>query len=425
MKNHSSSPAAAPARRAIVLSAFPAAAAADRAVSQRELVALAELLNIEVVGELHQLRESPHHDTYVGSGKTAELEGLLEAEAAEVLLVDDELTPRQHRGLGQLVDGLVVLDRTDVVLQTFEARATTPLARLEVEIARITYELPRVREDRALGDKEGGGGRGGRGNSNVEIAKQNMRNRASELKRKREELLGKPTATQPGARRVALVGYTNAGKSTWLRALTGAEVLVADQLFATLATTTRRLPGVSPAAVISDTVGFMQRLPHGLVASFHATLSDAAHADLLVIVLDAADDGLPIHLAVVEETLALIDAGERPRLVVLNKWDAATPLQRARARAHAPGGLELSALDQAAPEKLTDAIRTALAELATPLELFVPWRRHGELAAHLDHLEVVKETHEEDGTRLMARASPAMVGWLKKTFGPAPASTEP
>src|SRR5690606_36997482 len=226
-----------------------------------------------------------------------------------------------------------VLDRPAVILRVFEARARTREAKLEIELARLVYELPRIRDDHSLGDREGGGGRASRGHTNVELAKQRARERIAAL---REELARAESIAERRRRvradrfRVALVGYTNAGKSSLMRQLTGSEVLVEDKLFATLGTTVRPIvPPLAPPVLVIDTVGFIDRLPHSLVASFRSTLAEAHDAQLLLHVVDASDPAFRAQAKVTEQVLAEIGAGDTPTWLVLNKADRLTADQRA------------------------------------------------------------------------------------------------
>ena len=253
--------------RAIVLAVqLPPQSDTDVAVSLSELEQLASGLGIRVVHTAIQKRATRTSPTLVGEGKLQELASLTGGvhAIAEMLLVDGELSPGQQRNL-ELALGVEVLDRTAVILRIFEQRAQTREARLEVEIARLQYETPRVRDDHAADDREGGGGRGGKGHTNVELAKQRNRERLAELRRELAEVQASAATRRmrrKDALRVALVGYTNAGKSSLMRALSGSDVLVEDKLFATLGTTVRSLsPETTPPILVSDTVGFIKNLP--------------------------------------------------------------------------------------------------------------------------------------------------------------------
>src|SRR6185436_16481975 len=304
---------------------------AEFEASLTELQQLAKTLGFEVVAKFTQKRAGFDSTAYFGTGKREELKALREQESVDFILIDHEISPSQAFNLEKEVGG-EVMDRTMVILEIFHRHASSKFARAQVEIARLGYMGPRLREaakqagpkDRA---RSGTGGRSG-GESHGELDRRKIRDRIAELQ---EELdaMGLERKTQrarrqerQGLARVALVGYTNAGKSTLMRALTGSEALVADKLFATLDTTVRALhPETVPRVLISDTVGFIKNLPHGLVASFKSTLDEALDASLLAHVVDASDPGYERQLAVTEEVLDEIGAKDVPRLLVLNKID--------------------------------------------------------------------------------------------------------
>src|SRR5690606_18164747 len=236
---------------------------------------------------------------------------------------DGELTPGQQRNLSREFD-VEVMDRTQVILRIFSQRARTRTAQLEIELAELKYEAPRLRDDEALGDKQGGGGgRAAQGNTSVELRKQELRRRLAELREEIEKAERGQAARRQRRQQVsavALVGYTNAGKSSWMRALTGSEVLVQDALFATLDTTVRQLhPPSNPRVVVADTVGFLRNLPNHLLASFGSTLDEALDADLLMIVVDGSDPEWSAHLDTTSEVLNKVGAGEIAVLHVVNK----------------------------------------------------------------------------------------------------------
>ena len=405
-------------------------AAAERSLN--ELEQLLRGLGIRVHARLVQKRQHPTA-TYVGEGKLRELAGLTggsgkvsrvpipsgsapRAGAIGLVVVDDELSPGQQRGLEQAT-AAEVLDRTAVILRVFEGRARTREAMLEVELARLTYELPRIREDVSLGDREGGGGRASRGNSNVALAKQRTRNRIAELRR---ELAGLQDGAavrrqrRASAQRVALVGYTNAGKSSLMRALTGSDVLVEDKLFATLDTTVRTLvPPTSPPILIADTVGFIERLPHPLLASFNSTLDEVHEASLLLFVVDAADSESRRQLEVTRQTVKEIGAGSLPHLVVLNKIDRVSEDVRRALRDELPEAIQLSAFSSgdvaALRQRLIDSFDMGL-ETAT---FEVSYDRQSLFAELRDQVRVLAESYGESLT-VTVRAAPALVERLRR-----------
>jgi len=321
-------------------------------VSLSELEQLASGLGIRVVRTVIQKRSARTSPALVGEGKLRELASLRASVIAERVLVDGELSPGQQRNL-ELALGVEVLDRTAVILSIFEQRAQTREARLEVEIARLQYETPRVRDDHAIDDREGGGGRGGKGHTNVELAKQRNRERLAELRRELAEVQASAATRRMRRKdtlRVALVGYTNAGKSSLMRALSGSDVLVEDKLFATLGTTVRSLsPATKPPILVSDTVGFIKNLPSELVASFRSTLDEAHEAGLLLLVVDAADPEWREQLRVTRDTLEAIGASGVASRVLLNKIDRVDAETRAALALEVPDALQLNAY---APEDI-------------------------------------------------------------------------
>src|SRR5438034_1800143 len=299
--------------------------------SLTELRQLAKTLGFEVVGKFTQKRAGFDKTAYFGTGKREELKEKILENQAEIILIDHEISPSQAFNLGKEA-GCEVMDRTMVILEIFHRHASSRFARAQVEIARLGYMAPRLREaakqagpkDRA---RSGTGGRSG-GESQGELDRRKIRDRIAELQ-ENLDAMGLERKTQrarrgerEGLARVALVGYTNAGKSTLMRALTGNEALVADKLFATLDTTVRALhPETVPRVLVSDTVGFIKNLPHGLVASFKSNLDEALEASLLLHVIDASDAGFGRQIAVTGKVLAEIGAQDVPRLVVSNKID--------------------------------------------------------------------------------------------------------
>src|SRR5688572_17006697 len=302
---------------------------AEFEASLAELGQLAKTLGFNVVGTFTQKRAGFDQTAYFGTGKREELREA--AKDADFVLIDHEISPSQARNLEKEVD-CEVMDRTMVILEIFHRHARSRAARAQVEIARLGYMAPRMREAAKLKGPTGRGrsGVGGRGASEtrLELDRRKIRDRITELRVEIDEMVaGRKTQRErrqerPGLARVALVGYTNAGKSTLMRALTGSESLVADKLFATLDTTVRALhPETVPRVLVSDTVGFIKNLPHELVASFKSTLDEALEASLLVHVVDASDPGFERQLAVTEEVLDEIGAKDVPRLLVFNKID--------------------------------------------------------------------------------------------------------
>jgi GTP-binding protein HflX len=318
------------------------------------------------------------------------------------------------------------MDRTMVILEIFHRHAASRYARAQVEIARLGYMAPRMREaakqagpkDRA---RSGTGGRSG-GESHGELDRRKIRDRIAELQ-KELDAMGAERRTQrarraerEGLARVALVGYTNAGKSTLMRALTGSEALVADKLFATLDTTVRALhPETVPRVLVSDTVGFIKNLPHGLVASFKSTLDEALEASLLVHVVDASDAGFERQLAVTEEVLDEIGAEGVPRLLVFNKIDKGG--DEAALRAKHPGCVVMSAKREGDVARLREAIVAFFQRDLVEAELFLPWSAQNLRGQIFATCAVLEERSDPEGTSLRVRGEPAALGRLREQLG--------
>jgi GTP-binding protein HflX len=407
--------------------------------SLAELSQLAKTLGLEVTGTITQKRAQFDQTAYFGEGKREELRHLVrsgDTVLAEMVLVDHEISPSQARNLEKEVD-CEVMDRTMVILEIFHRHARSRTARAQVEIARLGYMAPRMREAAKLAGPQGRGrsGVGGRGasESRAELDRRKIRDRISELE-KELAAMGAERRTQRARRqerlglaRVALVGYTNAGKSTLMRALTGNEVLVADKLFATLDTTVRALqPEGVPRVLVSDTVGFIKNLPHGLVASFKSTLDEALEASLLAHVIDASDPGFERQLAVTEEVLDEIGAQGVPRMLVFNKIDraggeAGQREREASLRALYPDCIVMSARREGDIGRLRDAIRAFFSKNLAEAELFLPWtaqRLRGEIFASC---QVLEERAGNDGAFFRVRGEPEALQRLREQLGRAQA----
>lgn len=291
-----------------------------------ELERLADTAGAEVVGRITQRRPRPTAGLFIGEGKLADIQLACRETAADVVIFDNDLSAVQVNNL-DLALGIKVIDRTEVILQIFARRAQSAEAKVQVELAQLQYMVGRVPVSRKQQRFQGGIGMRGPGESPLQLRNAPMRRRISDLKR-RLDRIGKRRASVRKRRPwplVSLVGYTNAGKSTLLNAFTRADAYVDDRLFATLDTKTRLVHAAGNRKVLlTDTVGFIRHLPHGLVASFRSTLDVAREADLLLLVADASDPGIAAQIRVVHETLAEIEAQDVPFLLVLNKSDAAT-----------------------------------------------------------------------------------------------------
>jgi GTP-binding protein HflX len=324
-----------------------------------ELEGLAEAAGTRVVGKLTQRREAPDATTYLGRGKVQELGALAAGCEADVILFDNDLSPGQTRNL-EKATGLKVLDRTELILDIFAGRAQTHEARLAVELAQLEYAMPRLKRmwTHLSRQAQGGVGLRGPGEKQLEVDRRLVEHRIQDLRRQLsaiERRRQREVAARKGQMTVSLVGYTNAGKSTLLNTLTGADVFVRDALFATLDTRTRRwqLPGWGPV-LLSDTVGFIRDLPHHLIASFRATLEEARQANLLLHVADAANPAVAEQIAAAYKTLEEIGIREKDTLLVLNKIDAL------------PDGIRVEGLRNRYPQAIPISARRGLglAELA-------------------------------------------------------------
>lgn len=342
-------------------------------------------------------------------------------ERAEIVIFDCDLSPSQLRNL-ESATGVTVLDRTGVIIEIFSRHARTRAARLQVEIARLTYVAPRLRETGG-GEDRGGGGVGGKGagESSIELDRRKIRDRIKELK----EELGS-IAQEHDTRRarrgqetsVALVGYTNAGKSSLMRALTGSEVLVADKLFATLDTTVRLLyPESVPRILISDTVGFIKKLPHDLVASFKSTLDEALNASLLLYVVDSSDPTFRSQLSVTKSVLAEVGASEIQSLLVLNKMDRLNSEELALLKAEFPEALFLSAQDPQDVASLRLRLISYFEIDMIDCDLLIPYTVQGAIGEIRAKMRVIAESYNEKGVILKVRAHQEQIDRVKQRFG--------
>jgi GTP-binding protein HflX len=352
-----------------------------------ELRELARTAGVEPVAELVQHRERPDPRTYVGKGKVEELKEAFKRSGAESLIVDDELSPVQQRELENQLQARVV-DRTQLILDIFAQHAVSAEGKLQVELAQLEYNLPRMRGLWQHLERLGGGvGTRGPGESQLETDRRLARRRVT-LLRQRLRQLGKQRDTRRKARRrsetptIALAGYTNVGKSTLLNALTGADASVNDRLFETLDPTTRGFDVEGRRYLVTDTVGFIRRLPHQLVEGFAATLEETLVADLVLHVADASasDDGLGEMLAAVDSVLGEIGAGELPIELVLNKVDALDPLARRRLSNRFPGALLVSARTGEGLDELRERVAERFGERFETVRLLIPYDEGARLA---------------------------------------------
>ena len=392
---------------------------ADAEASLAELALLTDTAGADPVDSVLQRRDRPDPATYVGPGKADELRDLADTLDIDVVIFDDELTPAQQRNLEQRLERDVV-DRVALILDIFAQHATSQEGMVQVELAQLRYRLPRLHgKGRALSQQGGGIGTRGPGETQLEVDRRQIQRRIT----KREQDLKRLTrtrATQGKARQrrglatVALVGYTNAGKSTLLNRLTDAHTRVEDRLFSTLDPTTRRLrlPG-GETILCSDTVGFVRRLPHQLVEAFRSTLEVVTAAELILHVVDGTAPDTDGQIAAVRDVLHEIGAGSRPELLVVNKVDVADPAT-VRDLCAGEAAVATSARTGEGIDKLLDTVGDRLRELGAVVELVVPYDRGDILAALHRDGEVLIEVHADDGTRVRARIEPRDLGRFRE-----------
>jgi GTP-binding protein HflX len=391
----------------------------DTEASLDELALLIDTAGADEAGRLVQRRDSPDHTWYLGKGKAEELRDLCLAVDADTVVFDNELAPAQQYNLEKLL-GRTALDRTAVILDIFAQNAHTLEGKAQVELALLRYRLPRLRRgaNAKLSQQRGGvGSRFGSGETKLEVDRRRIMRRITKLEGELRELASTRTLqrkgrTRSGLANVTIVGYTNAGKSTLLNRLTRAGVLVEDRLFATLDPTTRRLslPGGEPV-LLTDTVGFVRRLPHGLVEAFKSTLEVATTADFLVHVVDSSAADPDGQIDAVHVVLEEIDATQVPELLVFNKTDIAPDAAKALVAEH-EGSVAISAATGDGIDELLQTLGDRLRALGTVIELLIPYERGDALAAVHREGEVVSTAHEPDGLRVRARLADASVGRL-------------
>ena len=376
-----------------------------------ELAELARTSGVEPVGTLVQHRARPDIRTYVGKGKLEELKGAYGAAGAEVLLVDDELSPTQQRALENVLQARVV-DRTQLILDIFAQHAVTAEGKLQVELAQLEYNLPRMRGMWQHLERLGGGvGTRGPGETQLESDRRVARRRVQLLRRRLGELSRQRSVRRKERRRsetptVALAGYTNVGKSTLLNTLTGAEAPVRDRLFETLDPTTRGFEHAGRRYLVTDTVGFIRRLPHQLVEGFAATLEETLVADLVLHVADASapEDELEAMIEAVQSVLLEIGADDLPVELVLNKVDAVDPLGRRRLASRYPGALLVSALTGEGLDTVRERVAGHFSDRFEEVRLLVPYDDGAALSAlYALGAPIDERTDGEEGVLIRAR----------------------
>ncbi len=420
--------------------------------SLEELARLVKTLGYEVVGHVSQRRDGIGGSVLLGSGKLAELAALTggtgevgsmapavktkarqrfegapdpaaatadpadDAPKPEFVIVDHELSPSQIRNL-ERATGAQVLDRTGVIVEIFHRHANTREAKLQVEMARLKYVAPRMRESSAGGGRQQGPGAG---ESTLDLDRRKIRDRLSELKDQLEAVQRDGDQRRSARRdqlRVALVGYTNAGKSSLMRALTGSQVLVEDKLFATLDTTVRTLqPETRPRVLVSDTVGFIKQLPHDLVASFRSTLAEALEASLLLFVVDASDPTYEAQLEVSRSVLREIGADAVPSRLVLNKLDRVDAAGRAALVERHPDAILLSAHAPGDVSALRDTIIAFFEAAMVEDVLVLPYAKQGLIGEVYESARVLSEDYDETGRVLTVRGLPGALNRLRRSL---------
>ncbi len=379
-----------------------------------ELQELLRTAGVATVGLATQQRPKPDPDRYFGRGRLEELKAQIAADGANLVACDDELLPRQERNLEKAL-GVPVIDRTAVILDIFADHAHSAEGKLQVELAQLEYNMARMRGLWTHLERLGGGiGTRGPGESQIETDRRLARDRIAALRRRLRQTeknrgVMRAERERSSVPRVALAGYTNAGKSTLLNALTGAEVGVANRLFETLDPTTRTFELSGRDYLLTDTVGFIEKLPHQLVEAFKATLEETTLADLIVHVVDASEpeERRIVDMHAVDEVLEEIGAGEKPRLLVLNKIDLLSDDERHEVELSHPDAVLVSALADEGLDELRDQIERAFAETLTEVELLIPYSQGGRLHELHEVAGELDRTDGPDGVRVHARVPAA------------------
>jgi GTP-binding protein HflX len=406
------------ATEAILFGLQPMGDPRTAAEALHELQLLAETADFVVAGCMVQHRRHADPHSYLGSGKLEELAEVVKLAHSAAVICDDSLTPNQGKAIEEAV-GVPCIDRSELILQIFGLHARTPQARLQVELAALQYQMPRLRRKWTHLERQRGGigVRGGAGEKQIDVDRNLLKTRIAAIERELEKIEQhkvREVQGRPDLFTIALVGYTNAGKSSLMNRLTDAGVLAENRLFSTLDTRTRpwRLPG-GRTVLLTDTVGFLRKLPHQLVASFHATLEEALHADLLLVLIDGSSPEALEQLQTVDEVLETLGAQNLPRITVLNKLDlvadraSLTPLWQADARAVAVSVKTGDGMDE-----LFGAIQNHLAAVEQRVEVLLPHTAgalHGEIRAKAT---VLSEFYTEEGCLMTIQASPALLGRL-------------
>jgi GTP-binding protein HflX len=406
-------------QRALCIAALPHAGGAEGREHLAELKELLRTAGVAVAGEMVQHRPRPDPNVYFGRGKVSELKEAVARTGANLIACDDELLPRQERNLEEAV-GVPVIDRTAIILDIFADHAASAEGKLQVELAQLEYNLARMRGLWTHLERLGGGiGTRGPGETQIETDRRLARDRIAALKRRlahadQTRRLTRSRREGSGLPRIALAGYTNAGKSTLLNALTDAEAGVGERLFETVDPTTRSLEHEGRTYLLTDTVGFIQKLPHQLVESFKATLEETAYADLVLHVVDASvsEEQLAEMMDAVREVLDEIGAGERPQLLVLNKADLLDDDQRHLVGTGHRDGVLVSAQTGEGLDRLRERIARSFRETLEPVDLLVPFDRGAVLSELHEVAGPIQREDTASGVRVKARVPAALAARL-------------
>jgi GTP-binding protein HflX len=379
--------------------------------SINELERLADTAGFEVVGKFIQNRHKYEAATYAGKGFLENMRQVAEEKNAQFIIFDDELSPSQAKNVSDTYE-LMVIDRTELILDIFSLHAKTREARLQIRLSLLQYQLPRLKKlwshlDRVRGssNKAAGAASRGMGEKQIEVDKRKIRIEIAQVKKELEKVM-RQTKTKRKKRElfksICLVGYTNVGKSMLFRTITNEAVLIKDQLFATLDSTSRKVDiEAGEPAILTDTVGFIANLPHHLIASFRATLKEVVEADLLLHIADSSDEKLGEHIANVEKVLSDIGAGEVERKLVLNKIDLLDDEELDRLKKDYPHAIFISALQKINIESMLEKIRTLVFDLEE-CKLFVPHTKQKVLHRIYDHSQIISSQHTNEGTEIIA-----------------------
>ena len=370
--------------------------------SLNELAELAKTAGAVVKGQLTQKLDKPNNAHYLGSGKLDELRDLINLHDADAVIFDDELSPAQLRNLSDKFD-VKIIDRTALILDIFASRANSAEGKAQVEMAQLNYRLSRLTGlGKSMSRLAGGIGTRGPGESKLEHDRRHIRNRIDTLRAELNEIEGKRAVVRKGRDDVtviSMVGYTNAGKSTLMNQLTNAGVLAEDKLFATLETTTRRvnLPS-GTQALFTDTIGFIQKLPHHLIKAFRATLEELNHADILVHVVDASNPSLGEQMKTVYNTLSNLGCDDKPIITIFNKMDVVSPFAVIPNDEQATHVCRISALNGEGKNELLECLEGVIKSFKKPMSVLIPFNEGQLFGLIHKKCEIIREEHTENGT---------------------------